>query len=128
MQEILIDKSAPILVEVESKSGVVLAAQKTKQIQKESAHAITSAMDTIYNTATRINNTIEALPVKPSQVEVEFGIKLVAETGAIIAKASGEVNFKVKLAWEGTIQKSSDITGSEHLNEDLPVGQNNLCV
>jgi len=28
----------------------------------------------------------------------------------------------------GTIQTSSDITGSEHLNEDLPGGQNNLCV
>jgi hypothetical protein len=58
-------------------------------------------MSTIYSTATLVNKTIERLEVKPSQVEVNFGIKLIAETGAIIAKAGGEANFNVKITWMG---------------------------
>ncbi len=34
------------------------------------------------------------------EVAVEFGVKMSAETGAIIAKASGEANFKINLMWK----------------------------
>jgi hypothetical protein len=30
---------------------------------------------------------------------VEFGVKLNAETGAVIAKAATEANFKINLKW-----------------------------
>lgn len=95
-----IDHHAPILVDIEPKAGVRQVSLKTETLQEESAKAIDSAMNTIYNTATRINNTIEELAVKPSHVEVDFGIKIVAETGAIIAKAGGEANFNVKIIWK----------------------------
>jgi hypothetical protein len=36
----------------------------------------------------------------PSGGEVEFGIKLSGEVGAILAKASGEANISVTLKWE----------------------------
>ena len=97
MHEISIDSSAPILVEIEPLAGVATEVSATDLIQEGSEKAINDAMNTIYNTATRINRTIKALEVKPDQVEVEFSIKIVAEAGAIIAKTSGEANFKVKL-------------------------------
>jgi hypothetical protein len=37
--------------------------------------------------------------LNPDAVEVEFGVKLNAEAGAIIAKTSVEGHFQVKLAW-----------------------------
>jgi hypothetical protein len=94
-----IDPFAPILVEIEPRAGVRQVSLKTEILQEESAKAIDGAMNTIYNTATRINNTIEALEVKPSQVEIDFGIKIVAETGAIITKVGGEANFNIKIIW-----------------------------
>lgn len=99
MPEFKIDTAAPILVEIEPKPGVRQVSLKREDLGVESGKAIDSAMNTIYNTATRVNKTIEELAVKPSQVEVEFGIKLIAETGAIIAKAGGEANFNIKLIW-----------------------------
>jgi hypothetical protein len=35
----------------------------------------------------------------PDEVEVEFGIQLSAEFGAIVAKASGDANFRVRMRW-----------------------------
>ena len=36
----------------------------------------------------------------PDEVVVEFGLKLTAEVGAVITKATGECNLKVTLRWE----------------------------
>lgn len=35
----------------------------------------------------------------PDKVTVDFGLKLTAETGAVIVKAAGEANFNVSLQW-----------------------------
>ena len=35
----------------------------------------------------------------PDEIEVEFGSRLNAEVGAIVAQASGEANFTIKLRW-----------------------------
>ncbi|MFF0573250.1 CU044_2847 family protein [Streptosporangium saharense] len=37
--------------------------------------------------------------LKPDQIEIEFGVKLNAETGALIAKASTEGQLTIKLTW-----------------------------
>jgi hypothetical protein len=37
--------------------------------------------------------------LSPDGVEIEFGVKLAGEAGAIIAKTSGEGHFTVKLSW-----------------------------
>ncbi|MYV56448.1 CU044_2847 family protein, partial [Streptomyces sp. SID3212] len=38
-------------------------------------------------------------PLKPDSVELEFGVKLMAEAGAVIAKSSAEGHLTVKLSW-----------------------------
>lgn len=100
-QELRIDTQAPVLVEIAPRSGMRPVARTIEDMQEESFGAINSAMSAIYSTATMVNNTIEKLAVKPSQVEVNFGVKLIAETGAVIAKAGGEANFNVKITWMG---------------------------
>lgn len=37
--------------------------------------------------------------LSPDRTAVEFGLKLGGETGAIIAKGTAEVNFKVTMSW-----------------------------
>ena len=46
-----------------------------------------------------IEKTLEQLA--PRAWEVEFGIKLNAETGIVVAKTALEGHFTVKLSWEG---------------------------
>ena len=57
-------------------------------------------MNTIYNTERQVTDTIESLDIKPSSVEVEFGITLKGESGALIAKTGVEAAFIVKLTWK----------------------------
>jgi hypothetical protein len=45
---------------------------------------------------TRLSQLVRA----PNEVKIEFGVKLTAETGAIIAKTEAEANFMVSLSWK----------------------------
>ncbi|NUR84990.1 MAG: hypothetical protein HOY71_12980 [Nonomuraea sp.] len=38
--------------------------------------------------------------IGPDEVELEFGVKLNAETGAVIAKAAAETHMTVRLTWK----------------------------
>lgn len=58
-----------------------------------------SALSRVKSAAGELLETIRSMDVQPDDCEVSFGIKLSGELGAIIAKASGEANFTVKLSW-----------------------------
>lgn len=59
----------------------------------------TRAMETIQQMAQRTVNTVNTLSDPPHQVQITFGINFDMESGAIIAKASGEASVTVKLTW-----------------------------
>ena len=94
------DPNAPILVQFAPSPGFDEVSLGESDLQKKSVEAMKNAMNTIYNTARQVTDTINGLEVKPSAVEVEFGIILKGESGALIAKAGAEAAFKVKLTWE----------------------------
>jgi hypothetical protein len=50
--------------------------------------------------ARRVTATIDSLPKQPKQIEVEFGIVLDMEAGAIIAKAGASATMNIKLILE----------------------------
>jgi hypothetical protein len=100
-----IDENAPVVVEFTPRPGVQQVALRPAEVVKKSAEALDSAMNTIHSMARRVVATVEALADPPSQVEVEFGLKLTADAGAIIAKAGTESTIGVKLSWE---RKTSD--------------------
>ena len=35
----------------------------------------------------------------PDEIDIEFGVKLTADLGAIIARTGGEANFQISLRW-----------------------------
>ncbi len=53
----------------------------------------------IQNVSRNVLSSIESLVKRPSEVEVQFGIKLGGEAGVFVAKASTEANFSIKLKW-----------------------------
>ncbi|MCM0674940.1 hypothetical protein NCC78_09590 [Micromonospora phytophila] len=42
---------------------------------------------------------VREMPVRPGQVEVEIGVTLTAEAGAVVARTSAQGHLKVKLIW-----------------------------
>ncbi|MFZ3167104.1 MAG: CU044_2847 family protein [Candidatus Methanoperedens sp.] len=100
MGAFIIDKNAPIVVELTPRGGLKQVSLGTEDILEKSSKALDSSMNTIHNMAMRVNSMIEVLAVKPDQVEVEFGLKFDAEMGAMIAKAGMEASINVKLTWE----------------------------
>ncbi|MGW0810760.1 CU044_2847 family protein [Nonomuraea sp. NPDC002799] len=45
--------------------------------------------------------TFRDIPAGPDEVEIEFGVKLGTEAGAVIAKTALEGHLTVKLKWSG---------------------------
>jgi hypothetical protein len=60
--------------------------------------AISSA---VRRSVAALSEAIGSLPRAPEEIELTFGIKATGEIGNIaIAKAGGEANFTVRLAWK----------------------------
>ena len=100
MTDFVPDPDAPILIEFVPAAGVREVSLRAPDLQKLSADAMKSAMNTIYNTAREVTDTIGSLAAKPSRVEVQFGITLSAEAGALIAKGGANAAFNITLTWE----------------------------
>jgi hypothetical protein len=103
MPTFTIDEHAPILVEFKAAPGLEHTTRglpSPTDLAKQSEQAINAAMNTIHAAARRVVATIDALTERPSKVEVDFGLKLDAAAGALVAQASTEASFVVKLTWE----------------------------
>jgi hypothetical protein len=71
-------------------SGVVEKADRTFE----------AAVERVGPASAVLLERLRSLADQPEEVEVEFGIKLNAEAGAIIARTSGEANFRVAMRWK----------------------------
>jgi hypothetical protein len=109
----LADEEFNILIEwTGEQAGVVKASrgERLQVMQEQSQKALNYAMGTIRAMAHRVADTMSQLEDKarPDEAEVEFGISLDAEAGALLAKASTGAQIKVKLKW--TIEQPQKAT------------------
>ena len=90
----------PIIVEFQHAPGVRQVSRlSAEEVTKRSAEALDHAMGTVKGMSRRFQTTISSLAVQPSTTELEFGIKLDAAAGAVLAKAGAEASMNVKLTW-----------------------------
>jgi len=97
-----------ILVEFAPQPGVRQVSLPTgEDMAKKSAQALNKAMSTIRLMSHRMTETVKRINVadRPTKVVLEFGLKLDAEAGALVAKTSTEASFKVVLTWERPDEK-----------------------
>jgi Trypsin-co-occurring domain 1 len=66
------------------------------------ADTFEAALAKVRYAAEGILHQLTTLAQPPDEVEVEFGVKMSVETGAIIAKSAAEANFKINLTWKKT--------------------------
>jgi hypothetical protein len=69
------------------------------QIVERAGRSFESALAQIEPAAETLIAQFRDLTHAPDEIEIEFGVSLHAQAGAIIAETSGDANFKVSLTW-----------------------------
>jgi hypothetical protein len=102
--EFALDGDGVILVEVDAatSSGRSQMRGLTRpQTVVEKAHvSFDEALDKLKPAAATIISKLRALAERPDEISVEFGIKLNATVGAVVASGGIEANYTVKLVWK----------------------------
>jgi predicted RNase H-like HicB family nuclease len=93
------DPRGPLLVEFPSALGVVEAALTPAELVQRSSEALDAASATIREMARKFGQELADMPIKPRELQMEFGVKLTVEAGAFVAKAGGEGALTVRMTW-----------------------------
>ena len=75
-----------------------LASLRPGDVVARARESVEAAIDRIRPAIDAVTGRLKAMAA--DEVEVEFGIVLGAETGAVIAKGTAEVHFTVTLSWK----------------------------
>jgi len=94
-----------ILIDWPTSGGRVVQASRTLNITEmgeQVERALNAALDTIRAMAHRVTKAVDDMEqtARPDEVELEFGINLDAEVGALVAKSSAGAQLVIKLKWE----------------------------
>lgn len=65
------------------------------------------AADRALPVARMLVDKLQGVASNVKEIEVEFGLKLSGEVGALIAKTGTEANFRIKLVWDPTQRQAS---------------------
>jgi len=112
-----------ILVEVDdngpsSGSGGTLRSARPAEMIERAQVTYEEAFDRIKPATETIVARMRLLPDPPDEIFVEFGIKLSAAAGAILASASADAQFTLRLTWRrgGPVMSQPPV-----LNEPVPL-------
>jgi hypothetical protein len=97
-----------VFVEIESPAEGLLPAANPGEIAVKVGQSLEAALQKIKPAASAVVATLRDLADSPDEITVEFGVKLSAKAGAILASADAEANYKVTLSW-----KSKPSSGSK---------------
>lgn len=84
----------------EDRTGSRLVARGDGTVQ--AARTFEGALEGVRAAASSALRVFRDGSLRPDVVEIEFGVKLSAETGAIIAKGTAEGHLVVKMTWAAT--------------------------
>jgi len=97
--EFELSDGATIVVEVaEDEPGIERAARIDDVVAKAGA-SLENTLDQVLAVANVALVKLRKLTEQPEQIEVEFGIRLNAEAGAVIARTQAEGHLQVKMIW-----------------------------
>jgi hypothetical protein len=99
--EFELEDGSSVFIETEDLSSrpVMRGAGATELVSKAD-ETFEQALARVGPTSAAIVGRFRQMPQQPDEVEIQFGIKINAEVGAIIAKTSGEANFRIVVRWK----------------------------
>ncbi|WP_033322054.1 CU044_2847 family protein [Actinomadura atramentaria] len=89
----------PVVVEVDDDQPGFESVSRTGDLVLSAGEHLETALGTVRAAAESALASLAGLAKAPDVVELEFGVKLNAAAGAVIAKTSLEGHLKVKLTW-----------------------------
>jgi hypothetical protein len=97
--EFRMEGGGAIAVEVDDAvSGGVVRSARPGEVVAQAGESLEQALDRAMSAAQAL---IERLrKASPDEMEVQFGLKLSGELGAVLAKTGAEGNFSVTLTWK----------------------------
>ena len=95
------DDGGIIVVEVDEPGhgGTLRSGRGGDDLAERAKVRYEEALNNVQPAAVGVIKQVRALPDPPDEVSLELGIKLNSEMGAIIASASAEAHFVLKLTW-----------------------------
>lgn len=99
--EFPLEDGSSIVIQVDEPEtgGTVRASRFSEHMVERSKMSFQEALRKIYAATETAVIPLTRLSTRPSEIEMEFGINLSAELGAVIAKSASEANYKVTLKW-----------------------------
>lgn len=98
--EFPLDKGGSILIEVDEAAPTDDRISIGEQVSQTAQQSFESALEKVKPVADTIMSKVRNLNEPADEVEVEFGIKMSAELGAVIASGNAEVNYQINLKWK----------------------------
>jgi hypothetical protein len=97
-----LEDGGTVLVQVrEEEEGVVKTGlAKPGEVVENAKISFERALDGVKPMANLMLSKLRELVNPPDEIEVEFGINLSAEVGAVVATAAAEANYSVTLTWK----------------------------
>ncbi|MQY03792.1 CU044_2847 family protein [Actinomadura macrotermitis] len=89
----------PVLVEVDDTDPGFESVSIPGEFVQNAAERMEEALGNVRGAAEAALRSLRDGKLNPDGIELEFGVKLNAAAGAVIAKTSAEAHFKVKLTW-----------------------------
>jgi hypothetical protein len=90
----------PVVVEVDERdAGFASIGRSPDGVVHDAAGKFEDALANVRAAVVSALGTFRDDSLKPDDVQIEFGVKLNAEAGAVIAKTSIEGHLTVKLSW-----------------------------
>jgi Trypsin-co-occurring domain 1 len=94
------DTEAPILVDFSPGPGLKQTGFSAADLAEKSRQALDKSLGIIQAVTRRVHQLKENMPNSPDELTFQFGIKLDAEAGAMIAKSGVEASIHLTLSWK----------------------------
>ncbi|TNC20297.1 CU044_2847 family protein [Amycolatopsis alkalitolerans] len=94
-----LDDGGQVLVEVDEQEPGLVQASRAGDVIEAGVSSFGAALARVKDAAGEALRQFRQLPAGPDEVQLEFGVRLNAQAGAVIAKTGVDGHFKVKLTW-----------------------------
>lgn len=93
------------MIAVESphtESEEIEAGGRIDDLKEQAQESFQKGMELVQDVSQDVVKSLNSIKsdAKPNEAEVEFGIKIDAEVGALVTKVGGSAHFVVKLKWK----------------------------
>jgi hypothetical protein len=88
-----------VAVEADGAAHAAVRGWTRDEATARASETLERAIDRVRPAAEAVLASFRDAAQRPNDIEIEFGIALTAEAGAVIARTQGEVHFRVTVRW-----------------------------